>query len=89
MELLPVHRDEHIKGFTQEVAAAHTGVKYGEAGEIERCRGIECIRFDVVFPGSRQNAIRVDFMVASSQAVLKQPFDHVGFGEEFGSSGYL
>ena len=40
MELFPIHSDEHIKGFAQEVAAAHAGVKYGEAGEIEGRRGI-------------------------------------------------
>src|SRR6266571_7711662 len=89
MELFPVHGDEHIEGFAQEVAAAHTWIEQGEAGEIEGRRSIQCVWFDVVIPGSRQGAIRVDFMVAASQAVLKQPLDHVGFGEEFSRSGYL
>src|SRR6266700_6412194 len=33
MELLPVHSDKHIKGFTQKVAASQTWVEHGEAGE--------------------------------------------------------
>ena len=28
-------------------------------------------------------------MIAASQAVLKQPLDHVGFGEQFSRGGYL
>src|SRR5258708_39485597 len=89
MELFPVHGNEHIKGFAQEVAAAHTGVKHGETGEIEGCRGIKLVWLGIVFPCSGQGAIRVDFMVAASQAVLKQPLDHVGFGEKFSGGGYL
>src|SRR6266568_4234910 len=36
MELLPVHGNEHIESFAQEVTAAHAGIEHGEAGEIER-----------------------------------------------------
>src|SRR5947209_5314103 len=35
--LLPVHGDEHIEGFAQEVATAHAGIKHAEAGKIECC----------------------------------------------------
>ncbi|SRR5260221_9160733 len=89
MELFPVHSDEHIKGFTQEVAAAHAGIEHGEAGEIVCRRGIELVWFDVVFPRGRQGAIRVDFMVVASQAVLKQPLDHIGFSEQLSCGGNL
>src|SRR5436309_12818948 len=37
MELLTVHRDEHIESFAQEVAATHARVEHGKAGEIECC----------------------------------------------------
>src|SRR5260370_11363755 len=89
MDVFAVHGDEHIEGFAEEVATAHTGIEHSEAGEIEGRRGIQCVWFHIVFPVSWQGAIRVDFMVAASQAVLQQPLDHVGFGEEFGRGSYL
>ena len=88
-ELFPVHGDEHIESFAQEVAAAHARIKHSEAGEIKDRRGIQCAWLDIVLPGSRQDATRVNFMVAASQAVLKQPLDHVGFGEKLSRGSYL
>src|SRR6266516_8097113 len=71
------------------MATTHAWVEHSEAGKIECRRDIQCVWFDVVLPGSGQDAIRIDFMVAASQAVLKQPLDHVGFGEEFSRGGDL
>ena len=59
MELFPVHCDEHIKGFAQEVATTHARIEQRKACEIECCRSIQCVWSDVVFPGSWQGAIRV------------------------------
>src|SRR6266516_7243103 len=71
------------------MATTHAWVEHSEAGKIECRRDIQCVWFDVVLPGSGQDAIRVDFLIAASQAVLKQPLDHVGFGEKFSRGGYL
>src|SRR5216110_3488771 len=88
-ELLAVHLYKHIKGGTQKVSAAYTGIEQGQAFEGEVCRGIQLLWFHIVRPGCWQCAVWEYFVIAATKAILQEPLHHIRFCKKLCSGSNL